>query len=153
MSSELLVVGHTGATVAMVGVMWAVQLVIYPQFRRVDPGELASFLGDHSRRIVSVLVLFAPLEVLFSLLLWLDPPDGISRWVAFCSGLVLAALWVATGAYYGPSHGRIAAAPATEAPALVERLISTNWLRTAGWTLRGGVALYLLWEVLEQRPT
>ena len=69
-------------------------------------------------------------------------PDGVSAVVTFVAGGLLAAGWVATGLWYAPLHGRLQ----TEGydARLIERLIATNWLRTALWSARGVLALALL---------
>lgn len=131
----------------MVGLMFAVQLVIYPAFRSVGAGEFVDYVNNHSTRIVYALALFAPLEVLTALLLWLNPPDGVSKSLALVAGAVLAMMWIATGLYFGPFHGRLVADGGR--PDLVNQLIATNWVRTIGWTLRGGLALVMLNQALE----
>jgi len=146
LNDRLLLLAHTGATLAMVGVMWSVQLVIYPAFRSVTDGNFVSYVTIHSTRIVYVLALFAPLEVLLALALWLNPPNGVSRSLAVVAGAVLALMWVATGLYYGPFHGRLTADGGR--PDLVGQLITTNWARTIGWSIRGALALLMLNQAL-----
>lgn len=141
MSDRLLLITHAGVTMAMVGVMWSVQLVVYPQFRVVPAGDFGRYAAAHSRRIVGVLALFAPLELLLALALWVVRPGEVSGAAALVSGLLLAAAWVATGLWFAPLHGRLQAG---HDPALIERLISTNWLRTALWSTRGVLALTFL---------
>ncbi len=151
MSERFLLLSHTGATLAMVGVMWMVQLVVYPAFRSVGPGELVDYVTTHSTRIVFALALFAPLEVLVALLLWLNPPGGVSKSLALVAGVVLAVMWVSTGLFFGPFHGRLVADGGR--PDLVDQLITTNWFRTIGWTIRGGLALVMLNQALDTTPS
>lgn len=142
MSDRILLLGHAGASVAMVGVMWTVQLVVYPQFRSVPADGFAAYVADHSVRITHVLALFAPLEVLLALLVFVLRPGGVSGSSALAGGLVLVVAWVATGLYYAPLHGELQTGGYD--PDLIEQLINTNWLRTGLWTIRGVLALSFL---------
>lgn len=148
---RLLVVAHAGVTLAMVGVIWMVQLVVYPQFRVVDADNFSAYVGDHSVRISIALALFAPAEVLLALALWLRGPFELSSRLTFVAGLLLAVLWISTALYYGPYHGRLQRDGFELAS--IDRLIVTNWLRTILWTARGGLALWFLLIALDRAPT
>ncbi len=141
------VLGHGAFTLAMCGVMLAVQLVIYPQFRSVDPAGFSTYAADHATRIVTALALVAPLEIIFAAWIWLDPVDGIGRTSTFISGALLVVGWVATALWYAPLHGRFQ----TEGydADRIEQLITTNWLRTAIWVARAGFALWFLWKIID----
>ncbi len=123
---------HSFFTVAMFGFMVAVQLVIYPQFRHAGD-HLRTYSDAHTRVIVRGLAVLAPVEVLLAGWLFVDTPTELHRSLVFGSGALLAAGWIVTGAWFAPLHGRI---HDTADPALVERLIRTNWIRTAIWAVR-----------------
>lgn len=142
MSDRILLLSHAGVTLTMVGIMWSVQLLVYPQFRSVPVDGFVPYVTDHSTRIVQVLALFAPLEVVLALLLFVMRPAGVSWAIALIGGLLLVALWFATGFYYAPLHGELQAGGYDEG--LVERLIVTNWFRTVLWSARGVLALIVL---------
>lgn len=142
MDFSTLAIAHVAATMAMVGVMTSVQLVIYPAFHSVNEADFASYVTSHGQKIMRPLVLFAPAEVLLALSLWLAAPAGGVQAVAFISGLLLAIAWVATGLWYGPLHGRLA--NEQHDPARIQQLITTNWARTIIWWLRGAIAIWLV---------
>lgn len=142
MSDQTLLVVHAGFTLAMVGVMWTVQLVAYPQFRSVRHADFARYAADHANRIVRLLAVFAPAEVLAALFVFLVRPDGVSVMAALGAGALLVAGWVSTGLYFAPLHGRLQTGGFT--PDLVDRLITTNWFRTGLWSVRGVLALAFL---------
>ena len=142
MSDSLLLVAHAGVTLAMVGVMWTVQLVVYPQFRSVSAADFGDYVTAHSTRIVSVLAVVAPAALALALLVFVVRPDGTSALPAFLARLLLAAAWIGTGLWYAPIHGRLQADGRD--PALIERLIATNWVRSALWSARGVLALIML---------
>lgn len=133
--------GHTAATLAMFGLMWSVQIVVYPQFQSVDPAAFTQYVTDHSNRIVVALVLLAPAEIFFAAWLWLNPPDGIGRTSTFIAGLLLALGWIATALWFAPLHGKLQAGFDA---ARIQQLITTNWIRTALWSARAGFALWFL---------
>ena len=142
MSESFLLLCHAGVTLIMVGIIWSVQLAIYPQFRAVPSEDFTRYVSNHASRIVLLLAPFAPAEVILALLVFVLRPDGVSAVATFVAGGLLAAGWVATGLWYAPLHGRLQ----TEGydARLIERLIATNWLRTALWSTRGVLALALL---------
>jgi len=140
------VIGHAAFTFAMCGLMLTVQLVLYPQFRSVDPAAFSSYAADHAVRIGVPLALLAPAEMVFAAWLFLSPVEGIGRPAAFISGLLLAIIWISTAIYFGPFHGRFQSQPYDLAE--IERLISMNWIRTVLWCARGGCAGWFLWKVI-----
>jgi len=140
MEPKRLVLYHLAFTLAMVGVMTAVQLVIYPQFRSVTEADFTQYVAAHGTRITYALALFAPAEVLLALFLWMRA-DGTTQTVAFVSGALLAVAWVATAVWYGPLHGRLISQPYDAAR--IDQLIVTNWARTIIWWIRGGLALWM----------
>lgn len=142
MDFSKLALAHLVFTLAMVGVMTAVQLVIYPAFREVSEATFASYAAAHGQRIMGPLVLFAPVEVILAGLLWINAPSGTAKTVAFIAGALLAIAWVATGFWYGPFHGRFINEPYDRAN--IDLLISTNWGRTIIWWLRGVLAVWLV---------
>ncbi|MEM7093162.1 MAG: hypothetical protein AAF567_09185 [Actinomycetota bacterium] len=147
---RVVVIGHGAFTVAMFGVMLAVQLVIYPQFREVAPAEFASYAAAHANRIVLPLALLAPFEIGFAAWLWLQPPDGVSRPLALVSGLLLVVAWIATAVWFAPMHGRF---QDEYDRGRVDQLITTNWIRTALWAARAGFAVWFLNAALRSSPT
>lgn len=142
MPDRLLLLSHAGVTLIMVGVMWSVQLTIYPQLRSVSAADFVPYITNHSRRMVAVLAPFAPLELLLALLVFLIRPGGVSAAMALASGGLLAVAWVATGVWFAPIHGRLQAGG--HDAGLVDRLILSNWIRTALWSIRGVLALAIL---------
>lgn len=129
----------------MFGLMWAVQIVVYPQFRSVAPAEFATYAADHGTRITVALALLAPAEILFAAWLFLDTPTGLSRAAVFLSGALLAAGWISTALFFGPLHGKFTGAYDRD---LINQLITTNWFRTAIWSARAGLAGWFLWQLL-----
>ena len=130
------VVIHMAATWAMVGFAWTIQILQYPLMAAVPAEVFPEFEAHHQRRVVAVLAIFAPLELVMAAVVFLAVPE-VPGWLSLSSGLVLAVIWVSTGLFYAPIHGRLGSGFDR---ALHQRLVTTNWLRTIGWTARGVAA-------------
>ena len=120
----------------MVGFIWTIQLLVYPMMARVPAAAFPAFEQFHQRRVVAVLAPFASVEVTTAAALaFVD--TGVPPVLSLAGGAALAALWVSTGAFYAPLHGRLAGGFDA---ALHARLVRSNWFRTIGWTARGVLA-------------
>ncbi|MEZ4399959.1 MAG: hypothetical protein R3B06_08070 [Kofleriaceae bacterium] len=129
---------HVAATLVMVGVIWTIQRVHYPLFAYADRARWDAFHAAHTRRITPVVAPVMSVELATAAALALAWPDG--PWLVW-PGLALAVLtWGATGLIAVPVHARLAQA---HDAALVRRLVATNWVRTAAWTVRAPLALAL----------
>lgn len=137
---------HVAATWALLGVIWIVQLVQYPAFARVGPAEFRAYHEAHCNRIHWIVAPLMGVELLTGIALVVDPPAGVSGAI-LGAGLALIALnWALTGLVSVPLHGRLGAGLRSGAQ---ERLVATNWLRTAAWSARAGLVTVALQAVLE----
>lgn len=135
-----LVLVHAAATWAMVGFIWTIQLLVYPMMARVPGVAFADYEQFHQRRVVAVLAPFAVTEVVAAGALAVVD-TGVPVWLWLTGGTLLAALWVSTGVFYAPLHGRLAGGFDEH---LHHRLVRSNWLRTWTWTLRGVLAAAMI---------
>jgi uncharacterized membrane protein len=133
---------NTAAAWTMVGVIWLVQLVVYPAFRLVPDEGWSRYHDQHSRRITSVVGPAMLVELATSVLLVAGAaPDGVPGWMPWAA---LAATLVAvgmTGAVHSPDHGRLSKGRDAR---LIDRQIGLGWIRTAAWTAHGVIALLML---------
>jgi hypothetical protein len=136
---------HLAATLFLVGLIWFVQVVHYPLLARVGATDAPAYEQAHTRRIVPVV---APpmLTELFSglLLIWFRP-SGIADEQVGVGLALLVVIWISTQFVQVPCHERLCRA---FDPAVHRQLIATNWIRTATWTLRGGLVLWMTWNIL-----
>lgn len=126
-----LLLAHAAVTWALVGLIWTVQLVQYPLFADVGPDAFPAFHARHTRQITWVVAPLMLAEVASAA--WLVGRGGASRWL-LASLVPLAAVWLSTWLVQVPLHERLARG---FDGAAIDRLVATNWLRTAAWTLRG----------------
>lgn len=137
----LVLIAHAAATWAMVGLIWFVQVVHYPLFASVGETGFVRYENAHTRRTSFVVGVFMPLEAITAVWLVFAAPDGVSTSLVVAGLILLAALWVSTAFWQAPLHGRLSAGYDA---ALQRRLVTSNWLRTAVWTIRGALVLVML---------
>lgn len=134
----VVVLVHLAATWFMVGLIWIVQVVHYPLFAAVGAAGFADYEAGHTRRMGAVLVVPWGSETVTALWLAVAPPAGVPVGLPLLGlGLsaVIAALTVTVAV---PAHGILR--DGFDAPAH-RRLVRSNWLRTAAWSARGGIAV------------
>jgi hypothetical protein len=126
-------------TLYLVGLIWFVQVVHYPLFKLVDPRTFRIYEREHSRRTAWVVVVPMLVELGTALWLLVLRPAEIPLWQAAAGAILVLVVWVSTFFLQVPQHNILDRGFDPKAHAL---LVSTNWLRTAAWSARG---LLLLW--------
>jgi hypothetical protein len=135
-----LLLAHAAATLAMAGLIWFVQVVHYPLMARVDAAGFAGYERSHARRTTWVVAPLMLVEAGLALLFVVRPPANVPVAQAWIGVGLVALLWASTAALQVPLHHRLARGFDQEAH---RRLVASNWIRTAAWSVRG--ALALLW--------
>ncbi len=127
---------NLATTLPLVGLIWLVQVVAYPLFAKVGPSEFGAYHEAHSRLITFVVGPLMVGELVASLALWADAT--VPRWLAGAAGALAVSTWLFTMFVSVPKHTLLATGFDAQVHAA---LVSTNWLRTAAWTLRGVLLL------------
>jgi len=140
LSWPVLAVLHAAVTWYLCGLVWVVQVVHYPMFANVDAARFAEFERDHCARIGRIVMVPMLLEVAFATWIAAVAPASARPW-PYVGLALLAVVWGSTFFVQVPCHDRLARGFDA---ATVRRLVTTNWLRTIAWTLRGGVAAWLV---------
>ncbi|MBB6431658.1 hypothetical protein [Algisphaera agarilytica] len=143
---EAILLTNAAATLYMVGLIWMVQRVHYPLFDGVSEPQFAAYEARHTRAITPIVLPPMMVELVSAVGLVIVKPDaelglvlpGWMPWVGL--GLVLL-VWGVTFCCSVPQHVKLARGFDPKACRL---LVNTNWLRTAGWTLRGGLVIWML---------
>ena len=137
----LLLLVHAAATWVLVGVVWVVQLVVYPSFRTTGPTPVWTAVHEaHTRAITAVVAV--PWAVQGVSLATLLVRDGPSPLRVLTGALALSTVLV-TVLVSVPLHARLGRA---YDDAAARRLVRTNWLRTAAWTAGAVCATALVAE-------
>jgi hypothetical protein len=141
----LLLLAHAAATLFMVGVIWFVQVVHYPLFARVGTPDFCAYSIRYTR--LTGLIVGPPmlLEAATAVALVVWTPPRISVSLVWTGLLLVAGIWLSTALLQAPRHTTLGRG---FDPAAHRFLVSSNWLRTVLWSLRGLVVLCLLYQAM-----
>ncbi len=140
-----ILLAHFASTCAMAGVIWIVQLVIYPQFADVGAEAFPAYHRHYTDLITLVVGPLMLVELATAILIFLQLrlAPRLRHFAAAGLAAVLL-LWLVTALVQVPAHDRLAAAYTNE---LARSLVFGNWVRTALWTIRVPIA----WSLLGKR--
>lgn len=114
----------------MTGLIWLIQLVYYPSFYFVDRGMFQRFCTFHQKRITLIVALVMTFELTTSAILFWCAKNELFHWFNFTG---LLAIWLVTLFLSMPQHRILS--NGFEATS-IKKLVATNWLRTALWSMR-----------------
>jgi hypothetical protein len=141
----MVLLAQVAATFFMVGVIWFVQVVHYPLFAGVGAPDFSAYSVRHTR--LTGLVAGPPmlLEAGTAVALVVWTPPGVSASLVWTGLLLVAGIWVSTALLQAPRHTILSRG---FDPAAHRFLVSSNWLRTVLWSLRGVVVLCVLYQAM-----
>ena len=128
----------------MIGLIWFVQVVHYPSFLKIPEANFRDFHSLHVYRTGLVVIPFMVAELITSVLLSIGtyPLTFIHQ-----AGLIIVILiWLSTFAIQMKAHKKINNNVDTSE---LEKLVKTNWIRTALWSTKGLITLYGLVLLLQ----
>lgn len=140
-SAAALLVVHLAATAAMCGLIWFVQVVHYALFDGVGSERFADYQARHTRAVSWVVGPFMAVEGVTALAISATLYDEVGLALVGAGLLLLAVIHASTVLLQVPAHGRLSAGYDA---AVAGRLLRTNWIRTAGWSLRTVVAAAMI---------
>lgn len=130
------------AAAAMTGLIWVVQIVVYPQFHDLGAGEFHAYHEAYMTRIGFVVIPLMLAEAgLAGACLWLGWRSRFRRQLLASAGLVAVA-WASTFFVQAPMHVALRSSPDPEQ--WIHSLVATNWIRTAIWTARSVLLAHLI---------
>lgn len=135
---------HLVATVALAGIGWMVQIVVYPAFALVDDTQWPRYHRAHQR--ATALVVTPPwlVQGVAVVALALDHPAGTALSAVAALGMLALTGVLLTALVAVPAHARLAE---RTAPTL-RRLLVANLARTLAWTASAALSALLLWRAL-----
>ncbi|MEO0491810.1 MAG: hypothetical protein AAF081_00185 [Actinomycetota bacterium] len=139
---------HAAATMAMVGLIWTVQVVHYPLFENVGADAYPAYQSRHIDRIGALLVVPWGLEGLSIVALVVLAKDRTMRTLAIAGAALMGLILVVTMIWAAPVHGELLDG---FDPEQHDTLMTSNLVRTLLWTARGGVAMAMVWVLLDRR--
>jgi hypothetical protein len=137
---------NAAATLFMTGLIWFVQVVHYPLFNAVGTDKFIAYEIRHSNLTTFVVIVPMFVELITSVALLWQRPEGIAGWQLWLGAVLVGVIWLSTAFLQVPQHSILASGFNERA---YELLVQTNWLRTLAWSLRS--VLVLWWLFLKLR--
>lgn len=131
-----------GSAFFMAGIIWLVQLVVYPAMRFVGPERFSAHHAAHANHITLVVGPAMLIEAATAGWLLAYRPADVPFRTAAAGAVCVAAAFALTFFVSVPLHERLGAGFDA---ATIERLISTNWWRVVAWS--GHAAIWGAWLV------
>lgn len=131
------------AASAMLGIIWLVQIAIYPLYSSVGARDFPAFHIRYTRLVTWVICPLMLMEAIFCAWLISQFPGNVLHSFA---AVLLGIIWLSTAFVQVPAHRVLNQGWNLKAH---RTLIRTNWLRTLAWSLRVGLLFDL---VIDQRP-
>ncbi|WP_145182701.1 hypothetical protein [Planctomycetes bacterium Pla163] len=133
---------HAAATFALFGLVWTVQLAIYPLFEQVGEAGFHAYHQRYTRRMGFVVAPLMVVELVTGIRLMSQVTPGASMAVEWSAFLLILLIWGTTAMVSVPLHNKLGA----QFKASTARMLTaTNWIRTGAWTLRAGLVGWMVW--------
>lgn len=139
--SNVILMANLASCLYMTGLIWMVQVVHYPLFAKVGAGQFVEY--QHRHQILTTWVVGPPMLVEMlaaSIMLVIRPPLLCFTW-ALIGWILLLMIWCSTAFLQVPCHQQLTGGFDAQAHL---RLVSSNWVRTLGWTARSAI---LIWSI------
>jgi len=128
--AEVASLAQLASTMAMLGVIWVVQLCVYPRFEDIEPQKFLGAHLRHCRGIGLVVIPFMVTELISAGFLVWRGWAGSEQWVVLA---LTFGTWLSTALVQAPCHRKLMLG---FEPSLCRSLTRGNWLRTGLWTLK-----------------
>jgi hypothetical protein len=126
-----LLTAHVAITWMIVGLIWVIQIIVYPQFLRVGAAEFRIYHFSHCLRIG---LMIGPMFLTeLGTAAWLFY-EGLRSTPFLISLAMFPIICLSTAIWQAPMHTRLANG---RDDAVIRRLVLTNWVRTLAWSARG----------------
>ncbi|MHC1562681.1 hypothetical protein ACR9E3_27270 [Actinomycetospora sp. C-140] len=132
---------HAAAVWFCAGLVWVIQLFVYPGFATMREDGWTALHARHARLMTRLVTGPWLVQGVTCAVLLVWRPPGVPLVAALAAGLCGAVTVLVTFVASVPCHERLARGWDPEAQA---RLTRTNWWRTGAWTLGGLVALAMV---------
>lgn len=132
---------HVLSTLSMLGGIWFAQIVHYPLYRLVGHASFPAYEAAHTRLTTWVVAPIMLAEASSSLWLLFQRPEGIAPLQVWLGVGLVALIWLSTVLLQVPMHLRLERG---FDPVVQHSLVTTNWMRTVAWSLRGLLVLWMM---------
>jgi len=116
-------------TSLMTGIIWMVQLVVYPAFRQVAEDDHSDYHDQHMKHITPLVAPLMILELVLAIV-WMMQTYDLMRVLHLACAIIL---WLSTFIIQVPLHQRLKTRFDLQQ---INTLVKSNWIRTIVWTLK-----------------
>jgi hypothetical protein len=131
---------NLGSTLYLLGLIWCIQIVHYPLMNHVGSDRFREFHRRHGLRVTLVVVAPMLVEMASAVALAVWVPKGVEPWLPMIGLILVVVIWISTFVIQVPVHRHLALGFDSIAH---RRLVNSNWLRTAAWSLRAVVVFVI----------
>ncbi|MEM7600229.1 MAG: hypothetical protein AAF357_02305 [Verrucomicrobiota bacterium] len=146
-STLLILIVQLIASCGMMGVIWFVQLITYPQFEAMNETAFTEYHANYSRRVTWIVAPLMLVELgtafLIAIRFW-QTQDFV---LAIVGLLLVLALWGLTAFVQVPQHSRLSYGYSIET---IRELVHGNWARTILWSIKVVITSMLLVRYLSR---
>lgn len=139
---NLVFLAHAGATLYLVGLIWTVQILIYPLMGHVGASGYSAYHNLHTSRITPIVAPAMIGELLTAIYFVFAADEKIDRRYFWFGLALVLTIWISTFLVQVPLHEKLGV---SFDAGIQQRLVRTNWIRTAAWTMRGALVLWMVW--------
>ncbi len=125
-------------TSALIGLIWTVQIVIYPQMGAMSEAGFTSWHRSYTRRMGWLVGPLMGGELALAVIWLMVDSSRLLAWLGFS---LIGVNWLSTIFIQIPIHLSLAEKWRGKS---VQKLVFSNWIRTMAWSLRGVVLLVAL---------
>lgn len=137
----LILLSNLAATLAMLGIIWFVQIVHYPLYTRINPDAFPNYEVAHVNLVTLVVGPLMFIELGTAVLLLVSPPPSVPYWGLILGLVLIGIIWAITVFINVPQHNVLS----YNFDADVHRaLLLWNWGRTVAWSARAVLMLWVL---------
>lgn len=141
---KVILLAQVFSTLFMVGLIWFVQVVHYPLYSHVGREQFPQYEASHNRLTTWVVGPTMLIEMATAVAFLRYVPNGSTPLAWLGLGLLIV-IWISTATLSVPAHDVLTAGFSEKAWL---RLVSTNWIRTVAWTLRGVILMVVAYRSL-----
>ena len=141
--SSILSYANLAVSWGLLVLIWLVQLIIYPGFHRISPEVFVAYHRWYVIRISSIVLPLMIAELILAI--WWALSDNYSP-ASLTSGFFVVVVWLSTFLLQVPIHNHLKEGKEDKR---VQRLVATNWIRTAAWSLKAvTVSIYAISRIV-----
>jgi hypothetical protein len=126
----MIVLGNIAVSWGLLILIGLVQIIIYPGYQRIPNADFTIYHRWYVFRISLVVLPLMIGEVILLVGWWWS---GAGNDYAYLATLAVAVVWLSTLILQVPIHKRLQNG---KDDVLIRRLVATNWIRTAAWSLK-----------------